>query len=202
MTNNLFNGLQVVSGEVKAELVKDSVDIEVSFRGEVTLTKGNFEQTQNYYFNRCETNRYGYVDCDDWDIEEGYTKLGGLPIDSLQQLKSTLQSSGLTTLAASLDFDETERRKSVFLAIENSKGFKKQFGKNAKVWKVLNNDEQKMVQLRYVIDNYNTCGDHFKKEVGAFYGIDTELDPNDADNYIKVIPSLEVCQAKLDELTK
>ena len=202
MTNNLFNGLQVVSGEVKAELVNDSVDIEVSFRGEVALTKGNFEQTQNYYFNRCEVTRYGYVDCDDWDIEEGYSKLGGLPIDSLHQLKQTLQSSGLSTLANSLSFDETEKRKAVFLAIENSKGFKKQFGKNAKVWKVLTNDEQKIVQLRYVIDNYDTCADYFKKDVGSHYGIDTELDPNNADNYIKVIPSLEVCQAKLDELTK
>ena len=174
MTNNLFNGLQVVSGEVKAELVNDSVDIEVSFRGEVALTKGNFEQTQNYYFNRCELTRFGYVDCDDWDIEEGYSKLGGLPIDSLHQLKQTLINSGLSTLANSLGFDDAEKRKAVFLAIENSKGFKKQFGKNAKVWRVLTDIEQKVVRINYAIDNYDAIGDHSKKEFGI-----VRLDDND-----------------------
>lgn len=196
MTNTLFNGLQVVSGEVKAELVNDSVDIEISFRGEVTLTKGNFEQTQNYYFNRCETNRYGYVDCDDWDIEEGYSKLGGLPIDSLQQLKSTLQNSGLSTLATSLDFDETERRKLVFLAIENSKGFKKQFGKNAKVWRVLNDAEQKIVKVKYAIENYDTIDDHFKYCFGI---VKYNEDEEPIKNYV---PTIEELKEHLETLTK
>jgi hypothetical protein len=196
MTNTLFNGLQVVSGEVKAELVNDSVDIEVSFHGEVTLTKGNFEQTQNYYFNRCEVTRYGYVDCDDWDIEEGYSKLGGLPIDSLQQLKSTLQNSGLSTLAKSLGFDETERRKLVFLAFENGKGFKKQFGKNAIFWRVLNDTEQKIVKLNYAIDNYATCGEHDKYCFGI---VKCNEDDEPIRNYV---PTIEELKELLETLTK
>ena len=44
--------------------------------------------------------------------------------------------------------------------------------------------------------------EHVKKEVGKHYGIDTELDPNDDKNYITIVPSLEVFQAKLTELTK
>jgi len=197
MTNNLFNGLQVVSGEVKAELVNDSVDIEVSFRGEVTLTKGNFEQTQNYYFNRCEMTRFGYVDCDDWDIEEGYSKLGGLPIDSLQQLKSTLIDSGLSTLANSLGFEETERRKAVFLAIENSKGFKKQYGKNAKVWRALTDAEQKLIRLDYVIDNFDTCYENDKGN----WGIKSYDDEGEEiKHYIATLEELKALKETLTQL--
>jgi hypothetical protein len=197
MTNNLFNGLQVVSGEVKTELLNDSVDIEVSFRGEVALTKGNFEQTQNYYFNRCEMTRFGYVDCDDWDIEEGYSKLGGLPIDSLHQLKSTLQSIGLSTLANSLGFEETERRKAVFLAIENSKGFKKQYGKNAKIWRALTDAEQKLVRLSYAIDNYDTCGEHDKRS----FGIKSYDDEGEEiKNYVSTLEELKALKETLTQL--
>jgi len=174
MTNNLFNGLQVVSGEVKSNLLNESTDISVSLRGEVLLTKGNFEQSFTYWFNNCELSRYGFVDCDDWDWEENGTKLGGLPIDSLHQLKQTLMNSGLTTLANSLDFEESERRATIFLAVENSKGFKKQFGKNAKFWKVLSNAEQKLVSINYTIDNYDTCHDHDKRNFGI-----VRLDDND-----------------------
>ena len=197
MTNNLFNGLQVVSGEVKAELVNDSVDIEVSFRGEVALTKGNFEQTQNYYFNRCEMTRFGYVDCDDWDIEEGYSKLGGLPIDSLHQLKQTLINSGLSTLANSLGFDDAEKRKAVFLAIENSKGFKKQYGKNAKIWRALTDAEQKLVRLDYVIENYATCQEYDKRQ----FGIKSYNDEGEEiKHYIATLEELKALKETLTEL--
>ena len=197
MTNNLFNGLQVVSGEVKAELVNDSVDIEVSFRGEVALTKGNFEQTQNYYFNRCEVTRYGYVECDDWDIEEGYSKLGGLPIDSLHQLKETLINSGLSTLANSLGFDDAEKRKAVFLAIENSKNFKKQYGKNAKVWRALTDAEQKVVRLGYVIENFDTSGDHDKRNFGI-KSYDEEGE--EIKNYVPRLDELKTLKETLTQL--
>jgi hypothetical protein len=166
MTNNLFNGLQVVTGEVKANLLDENTDITISLRGVVSLTKGNFEQTYNYWVNNCENTRYGYVDCDDWDWEEQSTKLGGLPIDSLYQLKQTLQNSGLSTLASSLDFGDEERRKVIFLAIQNSTGFQKQFGKKAKFWRVLSHDEQTLVRLNFAIDNFDTCGDHDKRGFG------------------------------------
>lgn len=166
MTNNLFNGLQVVTGEVKANLLDEKTDITISLRGVVSLTKGNFEQTYSYWVNNCEDTRYGYIDCDDWDWDEQSTTLGGLPIDSLSQLRQTLMSSGLSTLANSLDFEEEERRKTIFLAIQNSTGFQKQFGKKAKFWRVLNHDEQKLVRLDFTIDNFDTCGEHDKKGFG------------------------------------
>jgi hypothetical protein len=166
MTNNLFNGLQVVTGEVKANLLDENTDISISLRGVVSLTKGNFEQTYNYWVNNCENTRYGYVDCDDWDWDEQSTKLGGLPIDSLSQLRQTLQNSGLSTLANSLDFEEEERRKAIFLTIQNSIGFQKQFGKKAKFWRFLSPDEQTLVRLSFAIDNFDTCHEHDKRNFG------------------------------------
>jgi len=197
MTNNLFNGLQVVSGEVKGELLNDAVDISVSLRGEVAVTKGNFEQSFTYWCNNCEQTRFGFVDCDDWDFEENATKLGGLPIDSLYQLKQTLQTSGLTTLANSLGFEETEKRQAIFSAVESSKGFKKQFGKNAKFWRALTDAEQKLVRLNYTIDNYDTCHEHDKRQ----FGIKSYDDEGEEiRNYIATLEELKALKQTLTEL--
>lgn len=195
MTNNLFNGLQVVSGEVKTELLNESTDISVSLRGELKLTKGNFEQTFTYWVNNCEMTHYGLVDCDDYDYDQHETRLGGLPIDSLHQLKQTLQTSGLTTLANSLGFSDDETRKAVFLAVENSKGFKKQFGKNAKFWRVLSSEEQRLIRLSYTIDNYDTCHEHHKRQ----FGIKSYDDEGEEiKNYI---PTLEELKELKESLT-
>ena len=196
MTNNLFNGLQVVSGEVKGESLNDSVEISVSLRGEVAVTKGNFEQTFSYWVNNCEPTRFGFVDCDDWDYDEQSTKLGGLPIDNIGQLKQTLETSGLRTLANSLGFEETERRHAIFVAVESSKGFKKQFGKNAKFWRALTDAEQKLVRLNYAIENYDTCGEHDKRQ----FGIKSYDDEGEEiKNYV---PTLEELKALKETLTQ
>ncbi len=197
MTNNLFNGLQVVSGEVKSNLLNESTDISVSLRGEVELSKGNFEQSFTYWVNNCEQTRFGFVDCDDYDYEENATKLGGLPIDSLHQLKQTLQCSGLTTLANSLGFDDAEIKKAIFSAVENSKGFKKQFGKNAKFWRALTDAEQKLVRLNYTIDNYDTCHEHDKRN----FGIKSYDDEGEEiRNYIATLEELKALKQTLTEL--
>ena len=197
MTNTLFNGLQVVSGEVKTNLLNESTDISISLRGEVELTKGNFEQTFTYWVNNCEMTRYGFVDCDDYDYEQNDTKLGGLPIDSLHQLKQTLQTSGLTTLANSLGFDDAEVKNSMFLAVENSKGFKKEFGKNAKFWRALSNAEQTLVRLNYTIDNYATCHEHDKRQ----FGIKSYDDEGEEiKNYIATLEELKMLKQTLTEL--
>ena len=197
MTNTLFNGLQVVSGEVKTNLLNESTDISISLRGEVSLTKGNFEQTFTYWVNNCEMTRYGLVDCDDYDYEQNETKLGGLPIDSLHQLKQTLQTSGLTTLANSLGFDDAEIKKSMFLVVENSKGFKKEFGKNAKFWRALSNAEQTLVRLNYTIDNYDTCHEHDKRQ----FGIKSYDDEGEEiKNYVATLEELKMLKQTLTEL--
>ena len=196
MTNNLFNGLQVVSGEVKVESLNDSVDISVSLRGEVAITKGNFEQTFSYWGNEFEMTRFGFIDCNDWDYDERTTKLGGLPIDSLYQLKQTLENSGLKTLANSLGFEDVEKRKAVFVAIQNSKGFKKQFGKNAKFWKALNEEEQILIRLGYVIDNCDTTSEYEKRQF-LIKGYD-----EDGEEIKSYVPTLDELKALKETLTQ
>jgi hypothetical protein len=187
MENNLFNGLQVVSGEVTTTLLDENTDIIISLRGEVELSKGNFQQSFTYWVNNCEMTRYGYVDCDDWDWDELSTKLGGLPIDSISQLKQTLQTSGLKTLAESLNFNDCEKRIAIFSAVEDSKGFKKEFGKKAKFWRVLNDEEQKLVRLNFAIENYNTCSEWDKRSFGI-KGYDDEGD--EIGNYVPTLVQL------------
>lgn len=194
MTNNLFNGLQVVSGEIKTNLLNESTDIEISFRGEVSITKGNFEQTFNYYCNRCEINKYGFIGIDDWDYDFMGTTLGGLPVDNIHKLKETLSNSGLTTLSNSLGFCDAEIRKEIFLAVENSKGFKEQFGKSAKVWRALDDAEQRVVKLNYAIDNYETCQNYDKSGFGIFkYDEEGEL----IGGYIPTIEELKELRESL-----
>lgn len=185
MENNLFNGLQVVSGELKTTLLDENTDI--TLRGEVELSKGNFQQSFSYWVNNCETTRFGYVDCDDWDWDEQSTKLGGLPIDSISQLRQTLEISGLRTLAQSLNFDDAEKRHAIFSAVESSKGFKKQFGKNAKFWRVLTDAEQKLVRLNYVIENFDASSDYDKRQFGV-KGFDE--DNEEIKNYIPTLVEL------------
>jgi len=197
MTNNLFNGLQVVSGEVKGQSLNDSVDISVSLRGEVAVTKGNFEQTFSYWVNNCEPTRFGFIDCDDWDYDEQSTNLGGLPIDSLSEFKQSLHTSGLKTLSNSLGFEETEKRQAIFSAVENSKGFKKQFGKNAKFWRALTDAEQKLVRLNYTIDNYDTCHEHDKRN----FGIKSYDDEGEEiKHYVPTLDELKMLKQTLTEL--
>ena len=197
MTNNLFNGLQVVSGEVKGQSLNDAVDISISLRGEVAVTKGNFEQTFSYWVNNCEQTRFGFVDCDDWDYDEQSTTLGGLPIDNISQLKQTLETSGLRTLANSLGFEETERRHAIFVAVESSKGFKKQFGKNAKFWRALTDAEQKLIRLGYVIDNFDTSHDHDKRNFGI-KSYDEEGE--EIRNYVPTLEELKMLKETLTQL--
>ena len=150
----------------------------------------------------CTLHDENLIGVDDWEVQEiRNVKLGELPIDNISAFKTKLNESGLSTLSNSLGFSDDEETKAVFNAIQNHKDFKKSYGKKAILWNALSKDEQKIHDLRFACKNYDTCGDHFKKEIGSHYGIDTELDPNDAESYIKVIPSLAVCQAKLDELT-
>ena len=197
MTNNLINGLQVVSGEVKGQSLNDAVDISISLRGEVAVTKGNFEQTFSYWVNNCEQTRFGFVDCDDWDYDEQSTTLGGLPIDNISQLKQTLETSGLRTLANSLGFEETERRHAIFVAVESSKGFKKQFGKNAKFWRALTDAEQKLIRLGYVIDNFDTSHDHDKRNFGI-KSYDEEGE--EIRNYVPTLEELKMLKETLTQL--
>lgn len=202
MQSLLANGLKIVQGEVKVETINEGFSLEI--HGKFIMKRGEFQQTCSWYGRMYET-RFGdnIIGVDDWEITETRNiKLGELPIDNITDFKKSLQESGLRTLADSIGFSNEEETKAVFNAIQNHKDFKKAYGKKVIFWNALSVDEQKLIELKFVCANYETCGKHLIQEVGKHYGIDTELDPNDANNYITILPSLEVCQAKLVELAK
>lgn len=202
MQSLLANGLKIVQGDLKVENVTEGFSLEL--HGKFIMKRGEFQQTCSWYGRMYET-RFGdnIIGVDDWEITETRNiKLGELPIDEIDPFKKSLETSGLRTLANSVGFSNEEETKAIYQAIINHKDFKKAYGKKVIFWNALSVDEQKLIELKFVCSNYETCGDYMKKEVGKHYGIDTELDPNDANNFIKVIPSLEVCQAKLVELAK
>lgn len=200
MQSLLANGLKIVQGEIKVEPIDEGFSLEL--HGKFIMKRGEFQQTCSWY-GRMYESRFGnnIIGVDDWELQEvTNVKLGELPIDNLHDFKNSLETSGLKTLANSVGFTNEDETKAIYDAIVNHKDFKRTFGKKAILWNALSVDEQKLIELKFVCANYETCGDYMKKEVGKHYGIDTELDPNDA--YIKVIPSLEVCQTKLAELSK
>lgn len=202
MQSLLANGLKIVQGDLKVENITEGFSLEL--HGKFIMKRGEFQQTCSWY-GRMYESRFGnnIIGVDDWELHEVTdVKLGELPIDNVYDFKKSLETSGLKTLANSVGFTNEDETKAIYDAIVNHKDFKRNFGKKAILWNALSVDEQKLIELKFVCSNYETCGDYMKKEVGKHYGIDTELDPNDANNYIKVIPSLEVCQTKLAELSK
>ena len=198
---NILSGLKVLEGKIETKSKREGVSTELN--GVFTMKRGNFSIDLEYdvrlYERVMSTEKQKIVAFDDWDIQDRTNAmLGDLPIDNVGSLRTQLANSGLSTLANKIGFDYEEENRVICEVIKNHKYFKLIFGNNAILWELLSKDEQKLMELKYVCENYETCGDFSKKEVGAFYGIDK--DPNDENN--KVIPSLEVFQLKLAELSK
>ena len=192
MTNNLFNNLQVVSGELEVETIRESFQLEVN--GMFKMTKGNFQQEFSYYARLYETNFKNYIGVDDSNIEEETCNLGGLPIDSIDQLKKTLSDSGLRTLADSLGFSYQERDKCLYKVIQNHKDFIKCYGKKAIIWNLLSTEEQRVVKLKYAIDNYDTTPTSHK------YNLLVKLDEN-GDTINNYVPTIEELKELLESIT-
>jgi hypothetical protein len=198
----LEQGLKIVQGEIKVENVTEGFSLEL--HGAFKMQRGIFQQECSYY-GRTYVSRFddNIIGIEDWEIHEvKNVKLGELPIDCISTHKKSLESSGLTTLAKSIGFSDEEEKQALFNTILNHKDFKKCYGKKVILWNALSKEEQKLYELKFICKDFDKCGEYLKKEVGKHYGIDTELDPNDDKNYITFIPSLEVFQAKLLELTK
>jgi hypothetical protein len=193
MTNNLFNNLNVVSGEVKVETIRESFGLEVS--GAFKITKGNFQQEFSYYARLYETQYKNYIGLDDSNVDTEKCNLGGLPIDSLDSLKNTLSNSGLKTLSDSLGFDYDERDNAMYTTVQKHKDFIKCYGKKAIVWNLLNAEEQRVVKVKHAIENYDTLHDQHKYNLGF-----NKLD--DDGNLIKgYVPTLEELKELLESLT-
>jgi hypothetical protein len=196
---NLLNGLKIVQGEIKTNVVSETFSLELS--GTFTMQRGNFKVDLSYYGRMYKTRHENFIGIDDWEIQDqSNIMIGDLPIDSITQLRTKLIESGLSTLANSIGFTVKEEENTLFEVIQNHSYFKKMYGKNAKLWKLLSEDEQMLLDLKYVCNNFETCGNHLKELVSAFYGINKGF--NDAGEEIKIIPFKEVFKIKLTELTE
>jgi hypothetical protein len=178
---NIFSGLEVLNGEVSSKILGDSFHLNLS--GEIEVTKGNLTCTYNFW---CNTFEYNYAEnligFDDVDWDFCGAKLGNLPIDSLNTLKSKLAESGLTTLANSLEISGGEIRKQICLHLASNKTLIKIYGKKVRVYENLSEEEQTILKLDYVISNYDSRGVYEKTQFNI-----TE----DDEEGNKIVPTLE-----------
>jgi hypothetical protein len=165
---NLFNGIAPISGEVVVTSVKESVSLNLC--GTITLTKGNFTQDLYYNATLCESSKYkGFVIIDDIDFDySGETSLGALKIDDIHKFRQSLQESGLSSLANTLEFSREEIDNACNQVIAQSKSMKKTF-KGLALFDALSKEEQSLVELAYVIANYKILKDYDKKRVLVIY---------------------------------
>jgi hypothetical protein len=165
---NLFNGIAPISGEVVVTSVKESAALNLC--GAITLTKGNFSEEFYYNATLCESSKYkGFVIIDDIDFDNNNnTSLGVLKIDNIHKFRQSLQESGLTSLAKTLEFSREEIDNACNQVIAKSKLMKKTF-KGLVLFDALSKEEQSLVELGYVIANYKTLKDYDKKQVLLVY---------------------------------
>jgi hypothetical protein len=78
------------------------------------------------------------------------------------------------------------------MAMLESDDLKKMYGENFKVWELLSVDEQKLLDLQLVVENFKGCGEHIKNMVATHYKIGVQ----------PTIPTLEEFELKLVELSK
>ena len=177
---NLFNGIAPISGELVVKSLSENANL--SLGGVFTLQKGSY--TEEFYYNAmvCESSRLkGFIIIDDLDYEHNCnTSLGSLKIDNIQKFRQSLQDCGLTSLANTLCFSGEEIRNACSQIIAQSKLVKKAF-KGLILLDALPSEEQDLVRLAYIVENYNDCSDYQRKEF---------LDIRDEENN-QLVPTLE-----------
>ena len=191
MEQNILNALQNLEGEVKGTNLTSGLSYE--FGGEVKIERGAFSMNIHFYAKVYETKHKGVIGIDDWDVHDSSEyNLNGLPIDNILKFKEKLNDWGLGGVGNKLQFSSQDQKRAIAMAMLQNESVKQVFGKKVKVWELLSVDEQKLLELQYVVERYKDCGDHLKNEVAKHYKIGEQPQ----------VPTLEEYQAKLAELTK
>jgi hypothetical protein len=173
----------------------------IEFYGNITITKGGLSYNLDYSARLYEMkNLMGYVGVDDWE-GHGATNyvFNGIPIDNFIEFRNTLTSSGLATVAKSLEVSYKEEGKQIAIELQNHKVFKKIYGKNTIIFDTLTEDEKNILKLEYCIANYSKLQPSnwlvvpFKEEIRG-------TDEHGNVTTRKVIPPIEVLVEKLTEL--
>ena len=171
--------------------------VNVEFSGSIKIERGSFSMSISFYAKVYETKHKGIVSIDDWDVHDTDDyNLNGLPIDNITAFKSKLTDWGVGSLGNKLKFSTEEEKRAIGMAMLESEELKKFYGKKFKVWSLLSVDEQKLLELQYVIANFKDCGDHMINEVAKYYKIGELVGVSPK------IPTLEEFELKLAELSK
>lgn len=188
MEQTFLDALKGLEGEVKGTNVSSGLSYE--FGGEVKIERGNFSMNFNFYAKIYETKHKGVISIDDWDVHDSHSyNLNGLEIDNISTFRARVVDWGLKT--DKLQFSAQEEKQAIAMAMLQSDEVKRVFGKKVKIWNLLSVDEQKLLDLQYVVDRYKDCGEHLKNEVARHYKIGEQP---------QTIPTLEQYQEKLAEL--
>jgi len=193
MENTLLNALKGAQGDVVAENHSTSVTFE--FGGSIIMKRGTFEQRLYFYARVSETRHKGVISLDGWDSNEiSDTKLDGLPIDDVYKTKQYVEGLGMTTLANRMEFSGTEQKIAICQCMLRDEQLKLLYGKDFKVWDILSDDEKKVYDLKFVVENYDTASSHTKLEVAKHFGLIEIIDNK--------VPTLKEFKKKLSEVSK
>jgi hypothetical protein len=192
MEQNVFESLKGLEGEVKA--TSRSTYTQIEFSGSVKIERGNFSMVICFFARLSETKHKGIVSIDDWDVNDTEDFIfNGLPLDSVTNLKNQIIQWGFESMAKKLDFTNQEQKTAICMAMLESDDLKKMYGENFKVWELLSVDEQRLLDLQFIVENFKGCGEHIKQQVATHYKIGVQPTPT---------PTLEEFELKLAELTK
>lgn len=186
---NFLSNFANTNTEVKSSNANLSVYPE--FSGEIDITKGALTMTIHFYARVYKMKYDNCIWLDDWDINEtSDISFGGMPIDNLSLLRTTMISSGLTTVANGLEISNDDHKREICIQLEQYKMFKDIFGKKARMFYTLSDEEKKKVMLKFAIDNYNKMT-LASEEVKNYITIDDEGN--------KVMPTMEQLTNQLNK---
>lgn len=178
---NFLSNFANTNTEVKSNNANLSVSPE--FFGTIDINKGALTMKINFYARAHNMKYDNCISLDDWDINDTTNiSFSGMPIDSLSALKTMLINSGLTTVAKGLDITNDDHKREICIQLEQYKMFKYIFGKKARMFDLLSEEEKTNVKLKYAINNYDnmTIGSF---DIKDFLVIDEEGN--------KVMPTME-----------
>lgn len=170
MEQNILNALQNLDGEVKATNV--STYLQFEFGGNIKIERGAFSMVLSFYARFYETDNKGVIDIADWDVHDtSEFTLNGLPISDISKFKAKLNEWGLSGIVHKLEFSNDEQKRAIAIAMQGSQEVQKIFGKKFKVKVLLSEAELMLMDLQFVVENFDTCADYLKGNVAAYYKI-------------------------------
>jgi hypothetical protein len=188
MENFLLNFANT-NTEVKSSNANLSVSSE--FYGTIDVTKGALTMKINFFARLYKMRYDNCVSLDDWDINDTTDiSFGGMPIDNLSVLRTTLTNSGLTTIANGLDISNDEHKREICIQLEQCKTFRDIFGKKARMFNLLSKEEKTNLALKFAIANYDKMTIS-SSDIHDFLIIDEEGN--------KVMPTLEQLTNQLNK---